>query len=261
MAPLLLALAAVAGGGGGGDSQSDFCADRPGLATGTCVVPGGKVQVEFSLGEYSRMHNSDGTERDWSWLPFELRVGLDDRTEVNLALEPLLRSKLTSDGITQRSHGAGDLTVGFKRRLTGDKAKVTVTALPFVTLPTGSRDFTQGRVAEGMLVSLTGDFTDKWSWTLTPEAEHNPDSSGRGHHLRGALAGEIGYQLSDKLNLGLDALVARERDGDDHKREAQLGLAAAYQARKNLQLDLEVDTGFARSSPDLTLISGVAVRF
>ncbi|URD60915.1 transporter [Sphingomonas sp. KRR8] len=253
---LLLAFATPAWAG-----DNDFCADRPGIATGTCVVPGGHVQVEFSLGEYSRTHNSDGTERDWSWLPAELRIGLDQATEVNFAFAPLLRSKLTSDGVTERTHGAGDLTVGIKRRLTPADAKVVVTALPFLTLPVGSRDFTQGRVSEGMLVSLTGNVSDKWSWTLTPEAERNPDSDGPGYHWRGALAGEIAYAVSDKLNIELDALVAREREGDDHKREAQLGLAAGYQAGKNLQLDVEVDTGFARSSPDLQLITGVAVRF
>jgi len=264
MVPLLILALAAAGGdasGGGKGSGDDFCADRPGLATGTCIVPGGHVQLEFSLGEYSRMHNSDGTERDWSWAPFELRIGLDQKTEFNLAMEPALRSKLTSGGTTERQRGVGDLTLGFKRRLSGDDAKVSATVLPFVTLPTGSAAFTAGKPAEGVLVSLNTTIKGPWSATLTPELDRNPNSGGDGYHLREAVAGEIGLDVTEKLNLGLDLLVARERDGADHKREAELGLAAAYQVGKNLQLDTEVRTGFARSSPDLTLISGVAVRF
>lgn len=258
MVPLLLLAAAAAGGG---DAEPDFCADRPGLATGTCIVPGGHVQLEFSLGEHSRQRQGDSVEKDWSFVPTELRIGLDRKTEVRFDMEPLLRSKLSGPGGTERSHGAGDLTVSVKRLLTSDHAKVKVSALPFVTLPTGSRDFTAGRLAEGLLVPVDAELGGKWSLTLTPEADRNPDSDGPGHHWRGALSGELGYALTDKLSIGADWLVGREKDGAERKREAQIGLDAALQVGKNVQLDLEADAGLARSSPDLLLITGVAIRF
>jgi len=261
---LLLALAAAGGdssGGGKGGGGDDFCADRPGLATGTCIVPGGHVQIETSFGEYSRQRQGDSVEKDWSILPTELRIGLDQKTEVRFDLAPMLRSKVTDPSGTTRAHGAGDLTISAKRLLTSDDAKVKVAALPFVTLPVGSRDFTQGRWSEGLLVPSEFELGGPWGLTLTPEADRNPDSEGRGHHWRGALSGELDYQINDRLTLGADWLVARETDGAEHKREAQVGLDAALQVGKRVQFDIEADAGLARSSPDILLISGVAVRF
>jgi hypothetical protein len=75
------------------------------------------------------------------------------------------------------------------------------------------------------------------------------------------MAGAVWLTLNDRLSVGVDALVASEHDGAEHRREGQVGLSAAFLATPDLQLDVEVDAGFARSSPDLALITGVAVRF
>jgi hypothetical protein len=241
-------------------AEAELCANRPGLASDPCVVEAGRVQLEFSFVDWSRTRNADGVERERSLLPFELRVGMGGKTEVGASLELLLRSSLRQDGTVERTHGAGDLTLSLKHVLTPDNSKVAVAAQTFVTLPTGSDLFTAGRVGGGVVLPMSLE-SGSVSLILAPEADLLPNSDEPGRHLRGALAGAVWLTLNDRLSVGMDALFARERDGDERSREAQVGLAAAFLATPNLQFDVEVDAGFARSSPDLALITGVAIRF
>ena len=253
--PLLLALATPAAA-----AEADLCANRPGLASDPCVVGSGRVQLEFSLVAWSRSRKGDEVERERSLLPVELRVGLDPRTEVSVALEPALRSSVRAQYITERARGVGDLTFTLKHVLTPDTADVAVAALSFVTLPTGSGPFTAGRVGAGLLLPM-GTELGPVSLALAPEVDLLPNSDRPGRHLRGALAGAAWLSLDERLSVGVDALVARERDGAERYREAQVGLAAAFLATPDLQFDVEVDAGLARSSPDLAVITGVAIRF
>lgn len=241
-------------------AEAEFCANRPGLASDPCVIQAGRVQAEFSLVEWSRTRNVDGVERARSLLPVEVRVGIGGGTELGASLKPLLRSSLRHDGMTERAHGAGDLTLSLKQVLTPDNADFAAAAQTFVTLPTGSDPFTAGRVGGGVVLPMALE-RGSVSLIVAPEADLLPNSDGPGRHVRGALAGAVWLTLHERLSLGVDALVARERDGSEHRREGQVGLSAAFLATPDLQLDVEVDAGFARSSPDLALITGVAIRF
>lgn len=235
-----------------------FCADRPGLATGTCIVPVGKVQLETSFVDWSRTRSSGDTETSTLVGASRLRIGLREGSDLQIAFTPYADIRLRG-GEKDHVSGVGDVTVAVKQSLVG-RATWSVALLPFAKLPVAKRSLGNGKLEVGLLLPLEIDLGDSLSLTLTPEADLNADSDGDGYHLRAAIAGSLGVALDERWTVAVDGLWARERD-DGLFREAAIGLSVARQIGDHAQVDAEVNAGLDSGSPDWRLVSGFAVRF
>lgn len=237
----------------------DFCADRPGLATGTCIVPAGTVQLETALASWSRDTTSGVRADQWTLGASEARFGLGAGSEIQLGWTPWTRFATREHGRRNRHAGVGDARLGYKLTL-ADTGRVTLAILPSIKLPLAPRPLGNRRIELGLLAPVDLDLGGSWDLTLTPEVDWNADGDRHGHHVLLAGAAGIGLALAPTVATSLNLRIARERDGGVTMGQTAAGATLAWLARPNLQFDVEADKRLSGEAPDLQLFAGVSLR-
>lgn len=253
---ILLALAAQASA----DAMQDFCADRPGLETGTCVVPAGVIQLETTLAGWATDKTDGVRTRQWTLGDSVVRFGLGASSEIQLGWTPWVRVTTSGGGTRESASGTSDASLAYKVRLTRADAPLALDLMPFVKLPLARRPLGNRRVEAGLLAPVDIALADRWTLTLTPEADWNADEDGRGYHLGLAGAVALGLDVSDRLSTGLTVWAQRDADPGGTVRQAMAGASLAWLARPRLQFDIEADAGIGGAASDLQLIAGVSIR-
>ena len=240
---------------------AEFCADRPGLTTGTCTAAAGTFQLESSFIDWSRSRG-DGEEDEETVIgSSRLRYGIDDRTDIHLTFDPYIRTHDSGPDGSHTDHGAGDLSVAVKHRFTPDDAPLDVAVMCFVKVPTASRPIGNRRWEGGLLLPVQAELGGPLSLTLTPEIDWNADGDGHGHHAAWSLAASLGMAITTNLSASIDGLIARERDGGATAHEAVAAMSLAYLASSTVQLDVQAAFGLSHDAADVALSSGIAFRF
>lgn len=249
-----LIIAGFLAGPAAATDQSPICADRPGKATATCTVPAGRWQVETGIADWTLQKESG--ERDTSLVLGETMVkyGLSDSADIEVDVAPWQHSGGAS--------GVGDVSLIYKRRLTGADAPVQVAARPFVKAPTANHSLGNGKWEAGLPVpvgyAIPG---SRLSLALTPELDWAADGDGRGHHAAMAQVAALGWAASDRLNLSAELWGAWDWDPSGTTRQVSADGSAAYLLGNDIQLDAGANFGLNRATPDAELYGGVSVRF
>jgi len=255
---LALALAAPAYAQPGADEKSEVCADRPGLASSTCIVERNRVQVELAI-DWS--FQQDGDARTDTLLAGDtvVRVGVDQKTEVQFGWTAFgqVRDRVTTE--RTRDDSAGDAFVGLRRSLFDDGGVAAALQGRFF-LPVGGSAIGAGDWGAELLIPVTFDL-GMGELALTPSIAAAADADRRGRHLAYGLAAGFGFSLSRRLSAVIDLSLARDEDPLGHSNEALAALALAYLINDNLQVDAGAVIGLNRDSPDLQLYLGAAQRF
>lgn len=257
-----LLISAALSGGAARAAEAEICADRPGLATPTCTVPVGMVQVETAFADWTR-DRSGGVRAD------EVRVGetafklgLSGRLHVELAVAPYSRVSVRDGALPERVSGFGDLGVAAKYRLTGDSAPVQVALRPFVKLPTAKRPLGNGKVEGGLVVPIEFAIArSRLSLTLGPQLDLIADGDGSGHHLATAQVVSLGVPLSPRLSASAELRAYWDFDPAETVRQYAAGGSAAYLLSNDVQIDGGVNLGLNRDAPGVQVYSGIAFRF
>lgn len=239
-----------------------ICADRPGKANPSCIVPRGQVQVETGLFEWSR-ERSGGVRTDETAIgATAVKFGLSDRLHVEFDLAPYMQVRAAGGGIRERASGFGDLGMAIKYRLTSDQAPVQASVYPFVKFPTAKRPLGNRKLEGGAALLVDGDLGGSgFGWNIAPEADVLADSDGRGHHLGMVQVVSLGAGLSKRLSAAVDLWGSWDWDPAGTVRQFSIGPSAAYLLSNDLQLDAGLDLGLNRNTPDVQLYAGVALRF
>jgi len=160
--------------------------DRPGAATPPSVMDRGVLQLETAF-EWQTARPTDAADVTTEDFPTLLRWGMVRRLEVRL------ESNMVS--LEQAVTGFADMSVEAKWLVhdSAPGAVPSVALLPAVSIPTGSSDFTAGKVQAG-------------------------------------LSGLFGWTLSSGISFSLDADIARAVESSDSPYEWQLGSEGAFQA-------------------------------
>ncbi len=240
------------------EEESDICADRPGLASSTCVVEKNKVQVELAI-DWS--FQKDGDARTDTLLAGDtvVRVGVDERTEVQLGWTAFGHVRDRVGQAVTRDDSVGDAFVGVRRSLyETDKFAVALQGRFF--LPIGGSAIGAGDWGAELLVPLTFS-AGEIDLALTPSIAAAADADRRGRHLAYGLTAGAGFNLSKKLSAVIDLALARDEDPLGHSTEALAALALAYLINNNLQIDAGAVIGLNEDSADLELYVGAAQRF
>lgn len=239
-----------------------ICADRPGLASSTCTVAPGRIQVELAV-DWS--FQDDGDARTDTILSGDtvVRVGLDNRTEVQVGWTAFghVRDRVRTPAGTavDRASGTGDAFVGLRRGLY-ERGSFTVAAQGRVSLPVGGRAIGAGDWGAELIIPL-GLERERFELYLTPAIAAATDADGDGRHAAYGLTAGGSYFLTDRLSAVLDLAIRRDEDPLGHTTETLLGLALSYEIDRDFQIDAGAVIGLNRDSPDLELYAGVARRF
>jgi hypothetical protein len=253
---LLLALSAQTSAA----SAPEFCTDRPGIETGTCVVPAGVIQLETSLADWTNDKAGDVRTRQTILGDSVFRFGIGSGSEIQLGWTPWVHVTMRGGGARDSATGTGDASFAYKVRLTRAGAPVAIGLMPFAKLPLAKRPLGNRRIETGMLAPADIALSDRWTLTLSPEADWNADEVGRGHHLGLAGAVGLGLDVSERLSTGVTLWEQRDADPGGIVYQTAAGASLAWLARPRLQFDVEVDAGIGGAAPDLQLIAGVSIR-
>lgn len=234
----------------------DFCADRPGLATGSCTVALGRIQLETSFAEWSLTTDHGARVEEWDLLSTRVRYGLGQRTDLHFSFVPLVIDQVRQAQERQTTRSLGDLSLALKHRFTSEVAPISIAAMPSITLPTESSSWEWA-----VLIPVEGAINSTASWTLTPEGSWSADANGAGHHVRFAVSASLGLSLGPIWSIAMDSQLSQKRDGGKTMKGIVVGLSAAVMATQNIQLDAEVDFGLTSDTPNVRIATGGAIRF
>ena len=240
------------------EEEEALCADRPGLASTTCTVEPGRVQVELAI-DWS--FQEDGDARTDTILAGDtvVRVGLDEQTELQAGLTAFghVRER-TPAGVT-RAHGVGDAFIGLRRGLYESNG-TTIAVQGRVSLPIGGDAIGAGDWGAELYlpvgITIAGN-----ELLLTPTIAAAPDADRDGRHLAYGFAAGYSFNLSERLSTVLDLAAYRDEDPTGHSTELLAGVALAWELHKNLQLDLGAVIGLNDDAADLEIYVGAASRF
>jgi hypothetical protein len=240
--------------------ETPICTDRPTKANATCTVPVGKWQLESSAASWSRTRAGGAETKVLTLGSSVMKVGLSDRSDLQISFTPYVRSETRADGIKSSASGVGDLTVRYKHRLTADSAPVQLGLIPFVKLPTADGEIGNGKVEGGLAVPVSTAL-GKATLTLGPELDVLADSDGDGRHLQLVNLVNLAALVAPRLTLVGELWTATNFDPADTYTQVSLDGAAAYAVSGELQLDAGANLGLNRNTPDVELYAGVSLRF
>jgi hypothetical protein len=240
------------------EEEEPICADRPGIASFTCTVPQGKAHVEMAV-DWS--FQEDGDDRTDTFLAGAtlVRIGVDDRTEVQAGWTAYGRVRERAAGVRIRDDSVGDAFLGVKHRFF-EREGFSVAAQGRFGLPIGGSAIGAGDWGFDLIVPVEA-AAGGATLLFTPSLSAAPDGDRRGRHLAyGGTAG-IGFSLSGRLSAQLHLAFTRDDDPLGATTEAVAGLGLAYTITNDFQLDAGAIIGLNEDSADLELYVGAAGRF
>ena len=252
-----LSLAAAATG-----QELTICADRPGKASQTCIVPPGHVQVEMGLGDWTLTKTAAERDTTLTIGQFAVKYGLTERSHIEVDVTPWQRVTSRDPGGHDSSSGFGDLLLVYKHLLTAPDAPLQVAASPFVKVPTARRPIGNRRWEGGLVLPIQYAIPNSpLTIALTPEIDWAADSAGHGHHALAASVVNLGWQATRKLNLSAEIWGQWDWDPAGTERQVSADVAASYLASSRVQLDVGANFGLNRATPDADLYVGVSRLF
>ena len=241
----------------------DLSTDRPDLTESPYTVDAGHFQLELEVASYSRDENSArrlesmgllGINAKLGLLPnLDLQVGAGTTREETARISPVPEPGETVSGVT-------DLGIRLKWNLWGNDSGQTALALmPFVELPTGSRELTNGAVEGGIIVPLALSLPSEIGMGLMVEADWLEDADGSGYHPEWLTTATLGRDLAGPLGGFLElASGFRPRSEGDWVGTVNAGLT--YGPTPNLQLDAGVLFGVSEDADGVTFFTGLSFR-
>jgi len=153
--------------------------DRPDKTESPYTVDAGHFQLEMDFANFTYNQTDGATTRAWNVAPFNLKAGLLNHVDLQLAFASYVNADSHAAGKITTQSGVGDLATRLKINLWGDDGGQTAFALlPFVTFPTST------------------------------------DNLGT-HAVEGGIILPLAVKLPQDFNLGLETAVSFLRDDDD----------------------------------------------
>jgi hypothetical protein len=241
----------------------DFCPDRPGKGSPTCVVDPGVVQVEVGLFDASFSRSGPGSSDTYLVSDLQLRLGLTPMTEAQVLWAPFTRISDRSAGRTTRTEGVGDVTLALRRSLRNpDGSGLSAALQPFVSVPTGKTGVGAGGWQGGLIAPVSIPLAGDLSLGVAPEIDVLADADGDGSHWGWAAAVGLSKPVG-AVTLGLELWAALDDDPADRVTQASIDLTLAWAPPgwQDLQFDVGVYGGLTADTPDLAVGIGLSRRF
>jgi Putative MetA-pathway of phenol degradation len=245
----------------------EFTPDRPDFTESPITVDAGHVQIEMSFFDFTR-NTTGGVRTDVTVVgSFNLKLGLLNNTDLEFVLDPYTIARTHAPGLgSAATHGLGDALVRLKINLWGNdgpqpgSGPTAFGLLPFVKIPTASRELGNGRVEGGLILPFSVNLPAGFDLSAMVEMDFlRNDANTRygtefvqslslGHKVVGNLAGYIEY-------VG----ISPSRTG--HVYRAYFSTGLSYLVGKNVQFDAGTLLGLSGKADALNVFSGVSVRF
>jgi hypothetical protein len=241
-----------------------FCPNRPSLGSSGCTTLPGQVQVEVAGVDWTRDNNADERVDSIRFVDTLARIGVGPKTEFQIGWSPQVvqRTRDKAGGTVSRVSGVSDVMLAVRQNITHSDGHGLSTAVqPFVTLPTGRGEISDGTWSAGAVIPVVYEVNDTWSVGFTGQAAAQADQDRHGRHFDASGIIEVGYTISTNVTAFGDFLLERDNDPAQHVTMTQLAGSLAWQPTKRTQLDVLAVAGLNRDTPDLRLALGGAFVF
>jgi hypothetical protein len=242
----------------------ELTTDRPDVTESPYTVDAGWWQLEMDIFAYTRDHDtSGGNNLQASALSFaniNLKVGLTSNIDLQTVIEPYTRVRVRDQvtGASASVSGFGDITSRLKINFWGnDGGESAFGLMPFVKWPTNQHGLGNHSVEGGLIVPYAHGLPGGWDVGMMTELDivRNDADDGYttewvntitvGHDIAGNLGGYV--ELASSLTHGADLLF--------------FDCGLTYGIGKHVQLDAGANFGLTRASDDITIFTGISVRF
>lgn len=225
--------------------------DRPGISFSTSTIPRGTFALELGTPDF--VHSSGaGTTGTLYSLDTNMRIGLSDQLELQLAAPILNHQRTQFTGVSGSATGVGDSSVYLKASLPSRSEAFTWAALGGVTLATGEDSFTAGHPQYRLASAFGLKLNDTYTSGLYINVNY--------------IDGQTGYTLSPNLNVALsERLSGYIEAGYNHVPQfpdtTVAGGGLTWMVAPTVQLDVSLDFGLTPRSPDYQGGVGVSMLF
>ena len=247
------------------DAARDFCADRPGNGTPTCVLDQGRVQLEMGVADASFSHSAGVHEDSLSLGATEMRAGLTGTMEAQLSWAPYtsIHDHDTATGARSHADGIGDVTLALRQSLRNpDGSGFSVALQPFVTAPTGDKDIGASEWQGGLILPLSLELESGLSLSVSPEIDVLPGADGHGSHAGWGGAAGVSAEIGT-VTTGAEIWLGVDDDPAGRQTQASFDLTAAWapEALYDFQIDVGLNLGLTHDTPGIEIAAGIARRF
>jgi hypothetical protein len=228
------------------DAPAPISTDRPAITNSSIVVPVGSVQVENGFLETGGQGQSvvDGPES-------LVRIGVAKKTELRFNLPDYFHN-LTIGGAAS---GLGDFAVGVKQQLGPTPEGFDVSAIVFVSFPTGASGVTSGGYDPGLQVPWSRALSA--NWTAAGMFSVYWPTQGRTRNV----TGETAFLFDRQLTKPWDAFVEYAGDFPENGGPRHLlHFGTALKIAKEQQIDFHVGVGLSRAAVDHIIGVGYSFR-
>jgi len=239
--------------------------DGPGATESPYTVDAGHVQIEMTFLAFAGETDSVGGEPyelDASAiLPMILKVGLFNRLDAQLVLEPynVVRERLGTNEVTTR--GFGDTTLRLKYNVWGNDTRPTAFAvMPYVKLPTGKEGLGNESVEGGLVLPLSADLPAKFWLGLTTRFDVVRDHAESGYHAEFINSIAVGHDLFGNL-FGYVEFFSAVSTHRGSRWVGTFNTGLIYSLTDDVQLNAGVNAAVTRAADDWNVFVGMALRF
>jgi hypothetical protein len=241
----------------------DLCANRPGRGSPPCVLDAGRFQAEVGLIDFTHDKQGGATEDNTLAGDLAFRYGVTSTGEAELAWSPYVHVRDRDSSGSTTATGYGDLTLAWRQSLKNPAGSgFSVAVQPFVVAPVGKRDFGAGAWQGGVVLPVSVALAGGFGLGLTPQVAVVRNQNHDGSHLD--WTGVIGLSHAvGPVSLGTEVYVDYDDDPAGHATTETFDLSAAWTptALKDVQLDIGLNAGLNRQTPDYEAYAGIARRF
>ena len=248
------------------DLMRELSTDRPDQTESAYTVDAGHFQVEMDFVNYTYDRDTtggaDSRTRAWSFAPINLKLGLLNRVDVQLMLEPHARIRF-EDRVARTKEtlsGFGDVATRVKVNLWGnDGGKTALAVMPFVKWPLPASSLRNGKTEGGIIVPLAIELAEGWSMSVMTESDFVSDGGG-GYDAEWVNSITVGHEFTKRLSGYCEFFTVTSR-APGFKWQGQVDVGLTYAIADNVQLDVGCNFGVTRSAPDYQPFIGLSRRF
>jgi hypothetical protein len=248
------------------DLLRELSTDRPDQTESPYTVDAGHFQVEMDFVNYTRDHDtSGGTDvrtKDWSIAPLNLKLGLTNRVDLQLMVDPHVSSRVEDRlaGTKTRVSGFGDVVTRLKINCWGNDGGATAFAvMPFVKWPLSASAVRNGRTEGGVIFILGFELPAGWGSAAMTEVDFVSDGA-RGRDTEWINTITFAHDLTDRLG-GYFEFVVVSGNAPGFRWQGQFDAGLTYALTDNTQFDLGCNFGVTASAPDYQPFVGLSRRF
>jgi hypothetical protein len=238
----------------------DMSTDRPDQTESAYTVDAGHFQIESDLFSYTR--DSSDFE-SFSAVSLNLKLGLLNNVDLQVGLNPFLYDSVHDSSTDERDSvsGFGDLVTRLKINLWGnDSGPFALAIMPFVKIPTGGDELSNGSVEGGLIIPLAFALPGGWGMGLMTEFDFLRNDLDDGYHTDFVNSVTFAHDIVGSL-AGYAEFFTVVSSQSDSDWQGFLDFGLTYAVTENLQLDTGINIGVTDSAPDWNPFVGFAYRY